>query len=175
MKSVIKVISIGVLTLLSLATNAATINGSFGITGALDATGADLSSVSDITLTTVFGSGSSDGDTSNVTFWLSGVGGSTESLTGLLTGYSFFTIAGWDFSLKSLNIVDQTSGLLTLEGTGVLSDSGNKFDATDATWTFSTSSIDSYSMSIATVPVPAAVWLFGSGLLGLIGVARRKA
>jgi hypothetical protein len=23
--------------------------------------------------------------------------------------------------------------------------------------------------------VPAAVWLFGSGLLGLIGVARRKA
>ena len=27
----------------------------------------------------------------------------------------------------------------------------------------------------APVPVPAAVWLFGSGLLGLIGVARRKA
>ncbi len=27
----------------------------------------------------------------------------------------------------------------------------------------------------AVVPVPAAVWLFGSGLLGLIGVARKKA
>jgi hypothetical protein len=27
----------------------------------------------------------------------------------------------------------------------------------------------------AVVPVPAAVWLFGSGLLGLIGIARRKA
>jgi hypothetical protein len=26
----------------------------------------------------------------------------------------------------------------------------------------------------AVVPVPAAVWLFGSGLLGLIGMARRK-
>ena len=24
------------------------------------------------------------------------------------------------------------------------------------------------------VPIPAAVWLFGSGLLGLVGVARRK-
>jgi len=24
------------------------------------------------------------------------------------------------------------------------------------------------------VPVPAAVWLFGSGLLGLIGIARRN-
>ena len=28
--------------------------------------------------------------------------------------------------------------------------------------------------SVSAVPVPAAVWLFGSGLLGLIGVARRK-
>ena len=26
----------------------------------------------------------------------------------------------------------------------------------------------------AVVPVPAAVWLFGSGLLGLVGMARRK-
>ena len=37
-----------------------------------------------------------------------------------------------------------------------------------------------YSIAIAlvrdvsTVPVPAAVWLFGSGLIGLVGVARRK-
>jgi len=28
--------------------------------------------------------------------------------------------------------------------------------------------------SIATVPVPAAVWLFGSGLLGLVSMARRR-
>jgi len=28
--------------------------------------------------------------------------------------------------------------------------------------------------SIAAVPIPAAVWLFGSGLLGLVGMARRK-
>ena len=27
---------------------------------------------------------------------------------------------------------------------------------------------------VSAVPIPAAVWLFGSGLLGLIGVARRK-
>jgi hypothetical protein len=27
---------------------------------------------------------------------------------------------------------------------------------------------------VSSVPVPAAVWLFGSGLLGLVGVARRK-
>lgn len=36
-------------------------------------------------------------------------------------------------------------------------------------------SIDSLSIaSISTVPIPSAIWLFGSGLVGLIGVARRK-
>jgi hypothetical protein len=29
-------------------------------------------------------------------------------------------------------------------------------------------------LSVNSVPVPAAVWLFGSGLLGLVGMARRK-
>ena len=31
-----------------------------------------------------------------------------------------------------------------------------------------------WSNNISAVPVPAAVWLFGSGLIGLIGIARRK-
>ena len=40
---------------------------------------------------------------------------------------------------------------------------------------FNPISIDySDTVSIAVVPVPAAVWLFGSGLLGLVGVARRR-
>jgi hypothetical protein len=30
------------------------------------------------------------------------------------------------------------------------------------------------SGNVSTVPVPAAVWLFGSAMLGLMGVARRK-
>ena len=32
----------------------------------------------------------------------------------------------------------------------------------------------SISPVISSVPVPAAAWLFGSGLLGLVGIARRK-
>ena len=28
--------------------------------------------------------------------------------------------------------------------------------------------------ALTSVPVPAAVWLFGSGLVGLIGIAKRK-
>jgi hypothetical protein len=31
-----------------------------------------------------------------------------------------------------------------------------------------------FGYAVASVPVPAAIWLFGSGLLGLIGVARCK-
>ena len=31
-----------------------------------------------------------------------------------------------------------------------------------------------YGIEISQVPVPAAVWLFGSGLIGLVGVARRR-
>ena len=41
----------------------------------------------------------------------------------------------------------------------------------DISWTGSLSVTYEYTSA---VPVPAAVWLFGSGLLGLIGIARRK-
>jgi hypothetical protein len=35
-------------------------------------------------------------------------------------------------------------------------------------------SIEYLDTEINTVPIPAAAWLFGSGLLGIIGIARRK-
>lgn len=56
-----------------------------------------------------------------------------------------------------------TQGLISGPFPGILTyldiGSGNSMDVT----------------AISSVPVPAALWLFGSGLLGLIGVARRKA
>lgn len=53
------------------------------------------------------------------------------------------------------------------------------FTADAATQGFTISGIDvqqvnAWQLRAAVVPVPAAVWLFGSGLLGMIGVARRK-
>jgi hypothetical protein len=34
--------------------------------------------------------------------------------------------------------------------------------------------LDYSEIVINSVPVPAAAWLFGSGLVGLVGIARRK-
>jgi hypothetical protein len=50
------------------------------------------------------------------------------------------------------------------------------FGGWTAQWYLSGSGVTSgaHSVAVSAVPVPAAVWLFGSGLLGLVGIARRK-
>lgn len=48
-------------------------------------------------------------------------------------------------------------------GDGAAPTFGGLSDSTWAVWS-----------SVNPVPVPAAIWLFGSGLIGLIGIARRK-
>ena len=149
--------------------NAALITGGMGITGNYTADPTTL------TLNTATGtSGTGDlGDT--VTF------GTPGTIVNGVIVYDPFTtpvvdvlqIGGWQFDVDTL-IIDplSTTEKLKLSGTGLLS--GNGFDATAATWTFSAQTAASYSMSINAVPVPAAVWLFGSGLLGLAAVTRRK-
>lgn len=104
----------------------------------------------------------------------------TSGETGTIEDFSFDTaginnfidMEGWVFNLQSVTIITQTSNSLQLLGTGSVS--GNGFDATAANWSFSTNTIGSYSTTISAVPVPAAIWLFGSGLLGLAGIARRR-
>jgi hypothetical protein len=41
-------------------------------------------------------------------------------------------------------------------------------------WTSLTGTDFAFLIDTTAIPIPAAVWLFGSGLLGLIGIARRK-
>ncbi len=52
--------------------------------------------------------------------------------------------------------------------------SGYEVNLESAPTLFSASYNWSVAIDVAPVPVPAAAWLFGSGLLGFIGVARRK-
>ncbi len=45
----------------------------------------------------------------------------------------------------------------------------------DGMWSLSSNGTATYAIpGVSAVPVPAAAWLFGSGLLGLVGIARRK-
>lgn len=68
-------------------------------------------------------------------------------------------------------------------GLGRITLDGTIQDLDDYTWRHY--DIDSYNLSVApmnallyrdvsAIPVPAAVWLFGTGLIGLTGLARRK-
>ncbi len=47
---------------------------------------------------------------------------------------------------------------------------GGAFNGQDGSWTITGNA----AAATSAVPVPAAVWLFGSGLVGLAGVARRR-
>ncbi len=77
---------------------------------------------------------------------------------GIADNIDLFASLGVLGSEASGFIVDPRGGyLVNIQHPG----SGN-----DALWSITQASV---------VPVPAAVWLFGSGLLGLIGLARRKA
>jgi len=61
--------------------------------------------------------------------------------------------------------------LLSESGTGLYSFSVYGQGASEA----GDFSLDySLQIGVSAVPIPAAVWLFGSGLLGLVGIAKRK-
>lgn len=68
-----------------------------------------------------------------------------------------------DFTIATINLTALGSGASNL-------------DILNSQFFSATALLDPTFMpgAVSTVPVPAAVWLFGSGLLGLVGVARRK-
>ena len=84
------------------------------------------------------------------------------------------TTTGYDLSLAIPS--DATLGTYTIDfifaGPGGTPGTGN--GGRWATDIESTTVAHSFDLVVSQIPVPAAVWLFGSGLLGLVGVARRR-
>lgn len=166
-------------TLVAVPSNAATISGTMTLVGAQGYTlppGEDLSTATSLDfISNTIGASSTSTGNLGVTI---GTAGTIQDLT--FDPYSgptsaFLTIGNWTFDLASVVIgTPRDVNLLSLAGTGTLTDTVGTLGSTPATWSFSSADVNDYSMTITAVPVPAAVWLFGSGLLGLVAVARRR-
>lgn len=84
----------------------------------------------------------------------------------------------------STNANKGTSGSFTLTGSALVDDGFGGWTGTMVSagningdnWTGFNNVLFSevFEFTITAVPVPAAAWLFGSGLLGLVGIARRR-
>ena len=108
------------------------------------------------------------------------IAGQGDAVTGLYEPLTSGASANWTPGTPGTPSVSLTGSALTgPDGawTGSLVSAGNVgaawqlFDGTPYT--------EKYNITVngtvaPPIPVPAAVWLFGSGLLGLVGVARRK-
>jgi len=89
-----------------------------------------------------------------------------------------FTVGGGllSGSFTELMLIDLTGGSYLFEGDVVYTSGSLKgsLDGGRIEGSF-TGTVVTAELGPVVVPVPAAVWLFGSGLLGLVGIARRKA
>ena len=113
----------------------------------------------------------------------------------ILPGSEFLTIAGvtfdsllnttfWSFNIVGEQPICFDTGIGGGCGTGTsqsnFDDASNPYPSISFTDTFIGTAFDQdelsmgFNYSITAIPVPAAAWLFGSGLLGLIGISRRK-
>ena len=123
-----------------------------------------------------YNSSGSDPNDRDITYWV----GNLASMPALTT-QTFDTLGGMPTFTETLNLASSSFDPLThsLTGTGnVLLISGDYTNRScknaDVT---SNSECEAYKIrdiSVSAVPVPAAAWLFGSALVGLLGAARRR-
>lgn len=94
---------------------------------------------------------------------------------------SFSGPVGMDYTVTnstfdSLTLTGSANFLLALDsGSGwMMPTAVTPLGASAYTVSFDEASVLITDISAATIPVPAAAWLFASGLIGLVGVARRS-
>jgi hypothetical protein len=126
---------------------------------------------------------------SNVSDLIYGTGTGLDIFDDLAGGSAYgaatLTAAGGIDSLINVNLTganvftDIDSSLASLDGLFAIGGYLSTIDSDNTEVLFNGTGGPDFLMSVLTiettiVPVPAAVWLFGSGLIGLIGVAMRK-
>ena len=103
-------------------------------------------------------------------------------LTGTLTDFGFPNVGSDPFEFLLDVTGGDAAGLyggvpagVILSGTGFDGDFNGNFDNLALLDGVPTPGTGTAVADVAPVPLPAALWLFGTGLLGLIGVSRRRA
>ncbi|MBI3774214.1 MAG: hypothetical protein HY273_01435 [Gammaproteobacteria bacterium] len=97
---------------------------------------------------------------------------------GTLMGNTFGgkTTGGWSTSAyglsSSLEFFSLSPSSTSSGGKAVVNQFGDLASSTMGKWTIDPTGTATYTVSA--VPVPAALWLLGSAMVGLVGVARRK-
>lgn len=149
----------GDIYLTTLPSGASSLSGTFGtnlgswstgLQNTLQVVKSNAGTANSVFATTVAAGGIWDGTlattaTSNASNWFNN--GASNVITGLGTATLYLVTSG---ASAATNTVAAEPGILTLSATGL---------------TYTTA---------APVPLPAAIWLLGGGLLGLFGIGRRK-
>lgn len=106
------------------------------------------------------------------------IGGSGTFFDGRLGVTSIdIEITGYDYGVFEPDTIIAGSSVFTLQLVDGVTDFGDPSSVHGQSVDFNAGDIllsADGNLSLQAVPVPAAVWLFGTGLLGLLGMARRR-
>ena len=99
----------------------------------------------------------------------------TLTITGspvLWRGFGDYVFSNFDVNINNVSILTNTGFNGTIVDNFSFDSNSITLDMSDSTR--SKGSILVYSIQTSPVPIPASIWLFGTGLFGLLGVTKRK-